>query len=146
MNLPFVSHPNRSYSHIFVAVGAKQIIVDPRYLESLGRPNVELQNEPIDCLVENGIKLKSGEIVQVDAIVFATGYSLVRIFGLAKMLFNPSIRNLRIFTFVVSTAEPFENTLTRKVVRPPIWAVTSRVSRTCAISLVCSLDCLPTVS
>ncbi|KAJ3765499.1 hypothetical protein FB446DRAFT_760292 [Lentinula raphanica] len=57
-------------------VGAKQIIVDPKYLESLGRPNVELQTEPIDCMVENGIKLKGGEVVEVDVIVFATGYSL----------------------------------------------------------------------
>ncbi|KAE9408829.1 FAD/NAD(P)-binding domain-containing protein [Gymnopus androsaceus JB14] len=61
-------------------VGAKQIIVDPKYLESLSRLNVELQTEPIECLVENGIKLKSGAVIEVDAIVFATGYSLASTF------------------------------------------------------------------
>lgn len=65
---------------IHVAVGAKQIIVDPKYLESLSRLNVELQTEPIECLVENGIKLKSGAVIEVDAIVFATGYSLASTF------------------------------------------------------------------
>ncbi|KIK69793.1 hypothetical protein GYMLUDRAFT_79861 [Collybiopsis luxurians FD-317 M1] len=59
-------------------VGAKQIIVDPKYLKSLSRPNVELRTEPIECLVENGIKLKNEQVVEVDAIVFATGYSLPR--------------------------------------------------------------------
>ncbi|KAJ3731159.1 hypothetical protein DFJ43DRAFT_1139404 [Lentinula guzmanii] len=57
-------------------VGTKQIIVDPKYLESLGRPNVELQTEPIESLVRNGIRTKDGKIVEVDAVVFATGYSL----------------------------------------------------------------------
>ncbi|KAJ3993536.1 hypothetical protein F5050DRAFT_1577417 [Lentinula boryana] len=69
-------------------VGAKQIIVDPKYLESLGRPNVELQTEPIESLVGNGIRLKDGKIVEVDAVVFATGYSLeptnLRIHGLNR--------------------------------------------------------------
>ncbi|KAJ3799799.1 hypothetical protein GGU11DRAFT_743028 [Lentinula aff. detonsa] len=55
---------------------SKQIIVDPKYFESLGRPNVELQTEPIESLVGNGIRLKDGKIVEVDAVVFATGYSL----------------------------------------------------------------------
>ncbi|KAJ3783868.1 hypothetical protein GGU10DRAFT_334392 [Lentinula aff. detonsa] len=40
---------------------SKQIIVDPKYFESLGRPNVELQTEPIESLVGNGIRLKEWE-------------------------------------------------------------------------------------
>ncbi|THV01618.1 hypothetical protein K435DRAFT_793227 [Dendrothele bispora CBS 962.96] len=57
-------------------VGAKQIIVDPDYLSSFHRPNVLLEDTPIAALVENGVKLQNGEVVPVDAVVFATGYSL----------------------------------------------------------------------
>ncbi|KAF8163481.1 hypothetical protein B0H34DRAFT_325080 [Crassisporium funariophilum] len=57
------------------AIGCKRIIVDPGYLESLSRPNVSLKWDGIDSIVENGIKLKTGEVVPLDVIIFGTGYS-----------------------------------------------------------------------
>lgn len=51
--------------------------MDPDYLESLNRPNVSLTWDGIESIVENGIKLKTGEIVPLDVIIFGTGYSVV---------------------------------------------------------------------
>ncbi|KAF9469173.1 hypothetical protein BDZ94DRAFT_360082 [Collybia nuda] len=56
--------------------GCKRIIVDPGYLESLNQPNVSLRWEAIDSIVEGGIKLKTGEIIPLDIIIFGTGYSV----------------------------------------------------------------------
>jgi len=63
---------------IVLAPGCKRIIVDAGYLQSLGKPNVELQWDAIDSVVEEGILLKTGETVPLDVIIFGTGYSLVR--------------------------------------------------------------------
>ncbi|KAJ3503773.1 hypothetical protein NLJ89_g8287 [Agrocybe chaxingu] len=56
--------------------GCKRIIVDPGYLDSLNQPNVSLKWDPIESIVEDGIKLKTGEIVPLDVIIFGTGYLL----------------------------------------------------------------------
>ncbi|TRM62608.1 hypothetical protein BD626DRAFT_403629 [Schizophyllum amplum] len=58
------------------AVGCKRIIVDPGFLKSLHRENVALTWDAIDSVVEEGIKLKTREVVPLDVIVYATGYSL----------------------------------------------------------------------
>ncbi|KII88360.1 hypothetical protein PLICRDRAFT_41529 [Plicaturopsis crispa FD-325 SS-3] len=58
------------------APGCKRIIVDPDYLSSLHRPNVDLSWEPIDEFVEDGLKMKSGEVFSADTIVFATGFEV----------------------------------------------------------------------
>jgi len=58
------------------APGCKRIIVDPGYLKALHRPNVTVSWEAINGIVEEGIELKSGKIVPLDAIIFGTGYSL----------------------------------------------------------------------
>jgi len=74
---------NRSYQgvyHIYLlAPGCKRILVDPDYLKALHRPNLSLKWDAIDSIVENGIKLKTGEIVPLDVIIFGTGYSLASI-------------------------------------------------------------------
>ena len=41
------------------------------------RPNVNIEWEGIQEVVEDGIKLKEGRTVQLDAIIFSTGFSLV---------------------------------------------------------------------
>ncbi|KAF7973421.1 hypothetical protein HWV62_15231 [Athelia sp. TMB] len=56
--------------------GCKRIIVDPDYLSCLNRKNVSLEWSPIEGIVENGIKLKSGEVKEFDVIIFGTGFSL----------------------------------------------------------------------
>ncbi|KAF9075162.1 hypothetical protein BDP27DRAFT_1380799 [Rhodocollybia butyracea] len=57
--------------------GCKRIIVDPGYLDSLNRPNVNLSWAGIERIVDNGIKLKTGEVVPLDVIIFATGFSVI---------------------------------------------------------------------
>lgn len=52
--------------------------MDPDYLESLNRPNVDISWDAIDSIEEDGIRLKTGEFMELDVIIFATGYSLVR--------------------------------------------------------------------
>jgi cation diffusion facilitator CzcD-associated flavoprotein CzcO len=59
------------------APGCKRIIIDPGYLRCLHQPNVDLCWETIDSIVENGIRLKSGKIIELDVIVLATGFELV---------------------------------------------------------------------
>ncbi|KIL69905.1 hypothetical protein M378DRAFT_69093, partial [Amanita muscaria Koide BX008] len=56
-------------------VGCKRIIVDHGYLKSLHQPNVTLRWDEIDSVVEEGIKLKTDEVVPLDVIIFGTGYS-----------------------------------------------------------------------
>ncbi|KAG5220907.1 casein kinase [Salix suchowensis] len=61
-----------------IAPGCKRIIVDPGYLDAVQQPNVTLNWDGIDTIVEEGIKTKSGEVIELDAIIFGTGYAIVR--------------------------------------------------------------------
>lgn len=65
----------------FAAPGCKRIIVDPGYLDSLNRPNVHLNWDGIERIVDNGIKLRTGEVIPLDVIIFATGFSVVGSFS-----------------------------------------------------------------
>lgn len=58
------------------APGCKRIIVDPDYLSCLNRRNVSLNWESVDGIVENGIRMRSGEVIDFDVIIFGTGSSL----------------------------------------------------------------------
>ncbi|KAG5647262.1 hypothetical protein DXG03_000797 [Asterophora parasitica] len=68
-------------------------------MEVLHRPNVTLSWESIKGIVEDGIELKSGEVVPLDVIIFGTGYSLVR--GPAEAIgFIPYIGHRNPWTYV----------------------------------------------
>ncbi|KAF4597607.1 hypothetical protein EYR40_008069 [Pleurotus pulmonarius] len=54
--------------------GCKRIIVDVGYLDALQQPNVTVNWDGIDSIVERGIKTKAGEVIELDAIIFGTGY------------------------------------------------------------------------
>ncbi|KEI40463.1 uncharacterized protein L969DRAFT_15820 [Mixia osmundae IAM 14324] len=56
--------------------GCKRVIMDPGYLESLHQDNVELVTDPIDTIVDKGIRGKSGQVYDLDVIVLATGFNL----------------------------------------------------------------------
>jgi hypothetical protein len=51
--------------------------VDPGYLEALHRSNVGIKWDAIEGIVENGIKLRTGEVVPLDVVIFGTGFSIV---------------------------------------------------------------------
>jgi cation diffusion facilitator CzcD-associated flavoprotein CzcO len=58
------------------APGCKRIIVDPGYLACLHRKNVSQIWDGIDSVVETGMRMKSGGVIDFDVIIFATGFSL----------------------------------------------------------------------
>lgn len=55
-------------------LGTRRLTPAPGYLESLRAPNVEVITEAIARFVPQGIQLQSGEIVELDAIICATGF------------------------------------------------------------------------
>ncbi|KAJ1331135.1 hydroxyversicolorone monooxygenase [Microdochium nivale] len=55
-------------------LGCRRMTPAPGYLQSLQQPNVELYTDSIARVVESGIELRSGELVEVDAIICATGF------------------------------------------------------------------------
>jgi cation diffusion facilitator CzcD-associated flavoprotein CzcO len=60
------------------AAGCKRLIFDSGYLDALSKPNVSVTYEGIECVVPKGIKLKNGEDVSLDVLVYSTGFDTVR--------------------------------------------------------------------
>lgn len=56
--------------------GCKRIIVDPGYLKAVSQSNVEVRWDPVESVVAEGLRLRSGEVVAVDVIIFGTGFSV----------------------------------------------------------------------
>ncbi|OLN88794.1 putative sterigmatocystin biosynthesis monooxygenase stcW 1 [Colletotrichum chlorophyti] len=56
------------------ALGCKRLTPAPGYLECFHDPRVSLHTEAIKRFVAEGIELASGELVEVDAIICATGF------------------------------------------------------------------------
>jgi cation diffusion facilitator CzcD-associated flavoprotein CzcO/acetyl esterase/lipase len=57
-------------------IGTKRLCVDSGYYETFNRPNVrlvDLQSRPLKGVVETGVAL-ADETIEVDAVVFATGF------------------------------------------------------------------------
>ncbi len=61
-------------------IGTKRICVDTDYYATFNRPNVTLINvrvDPIESIGRDGVQLASGRQIEIDTIVFATGYDAV---------------------------------------------------------------------
>ncbi|KAH8901422.1 cyclohexanone monooxygenase [Thozetella sp. PMI_491] len=58
------------------AVGCRRPTPGNGYLEALVEPNVRVITDNIAEIVPNGIKLDTGEIVEIDTLVCATGFNL----------------------------------------------------------------------
>lgn len=56
--------------------GCKRRVFDTGYLEALHRENVVLTDEPVVEIVEDGVRLESGEVVEADVIVLANGFEM----------------------------------------------------------------------
>ncbi len=57
--------------------GTHRVPLESNYLEVYHRPNVEavsVKNNPIDCVVPEGIKLKDGTVHELDVLILATGF------------------------------------------------------------------------
>ncbi|KAG8736808.1 hypothetical protein FRC10_008939 [Ceratobasidium sp. 414] len=57
-------------------LGCKRIVIDPGYLESLQRSNVELEFDTIAEITETGIVTKTGKNYDLDIICYATGFDV----------------------------------------------------------------------
>ncbi|OIW29099.1 FAD/NAD(P)-binding domain-containing protein [Coniochaeta ligniaria NRRL 30616] len=57
------------------APGCRRLTPGPGYLESLGEDNVTVINTAIERITETGVQLASGESVELDALICATGFN-----------------------------------------------------------------------
>lgn len=68
-------------------ITTKRLIIGTNYYEIFNQDNVNLvsiKDNPIERIVENGVRLKDGTVVECDMLIFATGYdsmtgSLIRL-------------------------------------------------------------------
>ncbi|KAG9228833.1 hypothetical protein BJ875DRAFT_219608 [Amylocarpus encephaloides] len=58
------------------SVGCRRLTPAVGYLECLRASNVRVVTDPITEIVENGIKTSTGEIVEIDVLVCATGFDV----------------------------------------------------------------------
>ncbi|KAF8162664.1 hypothetical protein B0H34DRAFT_289614 [Crassisporium funariophilum] len=56
-------------------LGCKRVIFDTDYLAALHRPNLDLNWDGIEAIVEEGVLTKKGERIPCDVLIFATGYA-----------------------------------------------------------------------
>ncbi|KAG1827114.1 FAD/NAD(P)-binding domain-containing protein [Suillus subaureus] len=98
-HVPFLLHAYRSFMMITVLTwymrrtapakyhdnliptyppGCKRLVLDSNYLAALHQPNVDLNWTGIQEIVEDGIVLKTGNKVPLDAIIFGTGFYLAK--------------------------------------------------------------------
>ncbi|CCC13139.1 unnamed protein product [Sordaria macrospora k-hell] len=61
-------------------VGCKRRIFDSGYLKSLHNEHLRLTDEPVEEILPNGLRMKSGEIVEADVIVLANGFKTNQFF------------------------------------------------------------------
>lgn len=74
-----VKDPNTAETLVATSypAGTRRLCLDTGYYEIFNQDNVELVNlkqNSIDRIVANGLKLKDGTVIELDAIVLATGY------------------------------------------------------------------------
>lgn len=55
-------------------LGTRRITPAPGYLEALRAPKTELITQGISSVVPEGLRLESGEVIELDAIICATGF------------------------------------------------------------------------
>jgi cation diffusion facilitator CzcD-associated flavoprotein CzcO len=55
-------------------IGAKRVLFNDDYYPTLNRRNVRLVTDPIDSIVADGVRTKSGERFAADVIIYATGF------------------------------------------------------------------------
>ncbi|CAK5274449.1 unnamed protein product [Mycena citricolor] len=56
------------------SLGCKRLLFDVAYMDTLHRPNVELNWDGVQTITEDGIITKTGEVMPFDVIIYATGF------------------------------------------------------------------------
>jgi 4-hydroxyacetophenone monooxygenase len=62
-------------------VFSKRIVLDNGYFDALCRDNVDIETNGIEQITAAGIVTRDGRLVPVDAIIFATGFSIAKMVG-----------------------------------------------------------------
>jgi 4-hydroxyacetophenone monooxygenase len=62
-------------------VFSKRIVMDIGWLNMMVRDNVSLENAQVERVEPNGIRMKDGRLIEVDAILFATGFNIAKMIG-----------------------------------------------------------------
>jgi cation diffusion facilitator CzcD-associated flavoprotein CzcO len=75
------------------AIGCKRILPSNRWYPAITKPNVELVTDGIDHIRPDGIVTRTGELRQVDTIIFATGFHVTDV-RIAKRITGRSGRTL----------------------------------------------------
>jgi len=57
-------------------VGCRRLTPGPGYLESLTQKNVRVVTENIVKVVPTGLEISTGEVIEVDSLICATGFDL----------------------------------------------------------------------
>ncbi|MDA9330631.1 NAD(P)/FAD-dependent oxidoreductase [Flavobacteriaceae bacterium] len=55
-------------------IGCKRVLISDDYYPTLEKDNVKLTTTAVDSFTPNGIKTKDGEEIEVDAIIYGTGF------------------------------------------------------------------------
>ncbi|MFT7621756.1 MAG: cation diffusion facilitator CzcD-associated flavoprotein CzcO [Myxococcota bacterium] len=63
------------------AIGCKRILVDDAYYAAMGTGALQLEDAPIESIIPSGIRLQDGREHDLDALVFATGFTIQRPLG-----------------------------------------------------------------
>jgi len=58
------------------AVGCRRLIPGPGYLEALVQDNVTFYADELAAVNANGIELKNGKQIDLDVIIYATGFNI----------------------------------------------------------------------
>jgi cation diffusion facilitator CzcD-associated flavoprotein CzcO len=85
-------------------IGCKRKVLDTEYLASLHKSNVELVSEdPVEEIMEKGVRTRSGREVKADAVVLAIGFATqqmlfpMEIVGRRGLSLNKYVRLLVVF-------------------------------------------------
>jgi cation diffusion facilitator CzcD-associated flavoprotein CzcO len=75
------------------AIGCKRILISDDWYPALGRANVEVVTDPIECVTAHGVVTRDGREHAVDAIVLGTGFRATD-FLVPMQVFGPDGREL----------------------------------------------------
>lgn len=73
----------RSFATLIVLTGfgTRRVPLETNYFEAYNDPKVRLvdigQEDPIEKITETGVQLQSGEHVELDVLIYATGYDAI---------------------------------------------------------------------
>lgn len=62
-------------------LGCKRLTPGPGYLDALVADNVNFVSDDLECFTENGIRTKTGEEYELDAVICATGFDTSNVPG-----------------------------------------------------------------